>query len=697
MGHQINHADRATTAVASTASATATATTARAIETIVKATTIETGSTTAITETAETGRTTVSTYLKIHAKAARTTDETSTVIAKIRTLTARDTIVIATEAARATGTTGIAVIATMTIIIGPEGTMKATVTLMRAKVPGKTQFDTNDTHTGGEIVSRTRQLVLLSVWTVVLLGLPLWWKTTRVYRAELPYQDINQWSQWKACEPAFPIQVQFHLSDTKALDIDALNITEEMSSRDLGPVRDLNWKRFAFLTNIRPIQSWNGIDLKDVTDRPSSVPGTYDFYIAPSARNEGTKALIKSQRQGFIKVQTWDEANVIKAAVDTLVTIMGPQQIALRKIGSGNSEKKAKEKLKAVKYAPGYQLTFSLFSGDASNGVRGWKMQEAISAYMTPFLRSMSTISKFNIESQVQHYASLTFEPKLDPVKNEHYLTPDSLSNFINAAEWSLASTVSSFPSLNFLVYVPKSNDSPLVIKQGPEHTSTTDSFLIPRWGGITILNRNNSSVDADTISVKELEQVMDVFLTQLRDLLGVPDLSISSKATAKIPIQFQKQSNAAVPTTWELDYLQRLRWAENLVDSLSTLTSLARLVVDTPNMVVLDHIQKDVVEALKDIEESCGLMAKQEYTAALARSRDGLVKAETAFFDPTMVSMLYFPDEHKYAIYMPLFVPISVPLVMALLRELKKIKESKRAAAKEAAVEGTEGKEKTE
>ncbi|KAG0342369.1 hypothetical protein BG000_005172 [Podila horticola] len=481
----------------------------------------------------------------------------------------------------------------------------------------------------------------------------------------------------RTCEPAFPIRIQFHLSDAKALNIDALSITQEMNARDLGSAYDLDRKQFAFLTNIRPIQSWSGIGLKDVTDLPSSVPGTYDFYIAPSAGDEGTRALIKSQRQGFIQVQTWDEA--------------------LKKIGSGNSEKKAKEQLKAVKYAPGYQLTFSLFSGDASNGVRGWKMQEAISAYMTPFLRSMSTISKFNIESQVQHYASLTFEPKLDPVKNEHYLTPDSLSNFINAAEWSLASTVSSFPSLNFLVYVPKSSDSPLVIKQGPEYIPTTDSFLIPRWGGITILNRSNSSADMGTISVKELEPVMSVFLTQLRDLLGVPDLSVSSKAAAKIPIKFQRHGNAVVPTAWELDYLLRLRWAENVVDSLSTLTSLARLVVDTPNMVVLDHIQKDVVEALKDIEGSCDLMAKQEYTSALARSRDGLVKAETAFFDPTMVSMLYFPDEHKYAIYMPLFVPISVPLVMALLRELKRIKESKRAAAKAVAAEATDDKKKTE
>ncbi|KAG0035105.1 hypothetical protein BGZ81_000659 [Podila clonocystis] len=684
IGPQINHADRAT--MATTATIT--------IETIVKATTIETRNATATTEIAVVGRTAVSTDLKMLVNRARTTDENSPVHMEIETLAARDALVIVTEAAKdalvivteaasATWPTSTTAIATMTTIIGPESITKSTATSMTAKAPG---------------TNRTRQLVLLSVWTVVLLGLPLWWKTTRVYRAELPYQDIEQWSQWKACEPVFPIRVQFHLSDTKALNIDALSISLEKSSRDRGSVRDLDWKQFAFLTNIQPIQLWTGMDLKDVTDRPSSVPGTYDFYIAPSTGNEGTRALIKSQRQGFIQVQTWDEANVVKAAVDTLFAVFGPQEIALKKIGSGNSEKKAKEQLKAVKYAPGYQLTFSLFSGDASNGVRGWKMQEAISAYMTPFVRSMSTISKFNIESQVQHYASLTFEPKLDPVKNEHYLTPDSLSNFINAAEWSLASTVSSFPPLNFLVYVPKSNDSPLVIKQGPEHTSTTDSFLIPRWGGITILNRSNYSADSDTISVKELEQVMGVFLTQLRDLLGVPDLPTSSKAAAKIPIHFQRHRNAAVPTTWELDYLQRLRWAENLVDSLSTLTSLARLVVDTPNMVVLDHIQKDVVEALKDIEDSCALMTKQEYTAALARSRDGLVKAETAFFDPTMVSMLYFPDEHKYAIYMPLFVPISVPLVMALLRELKKAKESKRAAAKEVAVaEGTEGKNKTE
>jgi Phosphatidylinositol-glycan biosynthesis class S protein len=47
---------------------------------------------------------------------------------------------------------------------------------------------------------------------------------------------------------------------------------------------------------------------------------------------------------------------------------------------------------------------------------------------------------------------------------------------------------------------------------------------------------------------------------------------------------------------------------------------------------------------------------------------------AEKAFFDDEMVSILYFPDEHKHGIYTPLFGPLALPLVMALLKELRGI-----------------------
>lgn len=38
------------------------------------------------------------------------------------------------------------------------------------------------------------------------------------------------------------------------------------------------------------------------------------------------------------------------------------------------------------------------------------------------------------------------------------------------------------------------------------------------------------------------------------------------------------------------------------------------------------------------------------------------------------MVGQMYFPDEHKIAVYLPLLGPIGVPLVMGLLREAKNL-----------------------
>jgi phosphatidylinositol glycan class S len=48
------------------------------------------------------------------------------------------------------------------------------------------------------------------------------------------------------------------------------------------------------------------------------------------------------------------------------------------------------------------------------------------------------------------------------------------------------------------------------------------------------------------------------------------------------------------------------------------------------------------------------------------------LLLASRAFFNPDMVGLLYFPAEHKYAVYTPLFAPIAVPLVVSVLRELR-------------------------
>ena len=45
------------------------------------------------------------------------------------------------------------------------------------------------------------------------------------------------------------------------------------------------------------------------------------------------------------------------------------------------------------------------------------------------------------------------------------------------------------------------------------------------------------------------------------------------------------------------------------------------------------------------------------------------------------MVAMVYFPDEHKAAVYLPLLGPVAVPLIMSAIKELKSILAQRRKA----------------
>jgi len=50
-------------------------------------------------------------------------------------------------------------------------------------------------------------------------------------------------------------------------------------------------------------------------------------------------------------------------------------------------------------------------------------------------------------------------------------------------------------------------------------------------------------------------------------------------------------------------------------------------------------------------------------------------MKAEAAFFDPSLLSLLYFPDDQKYAIYVPYFLPVGLPILLSIKSIIKAIK----------------------
>lgn len=51
-----------------------------------------------------------------------------------------------------------------------------------------------------------------------------------------------------------------------------------------------------------------------------------------------------------------------------------------------------------------------------------------------------------------------------------------------------------------------------------------------------------------------------------------------------------------------------------------------------------------------------------------LHRALQAQALADAAYFDPALVSRLYFPDDQKHAIYIPLFVPAFLPVFFTLV-----------------------------
>lgn len=47
---------------------------------------------------------------------------------------------------------------------------------------------------------RMRTQVLLSFWAIILFfGVPIWWKTTTIYRAPLPLDQMTDWAEGRVC------------------------------------------------------------------------------------------------------------------------------------------------------------------------------------------------------------------------------------------------------------------------------------------------------------------------------------------------------------------------------------------------------------------------------------------------------------------------------------------------------------------
>lgn len=310
------------------------------------------------------------------------------------------------------------------------------------------------------------------------------------------------------------------------------------------------------------------------------------------------------------------------------------------------AEALAKRTTRTMKYSRTYHLTFSLFTPTSTPS--SWAIDAALDAYMKPLLNSFSSISNFTIDTQVQLYATtgIGFNPSDDETNTStstKILKREDLSGFINAAEWPLSPSIGGAPTINFILYI-----GDMQVEDSAGSSDLKNSWLIPQWGGVVI------QPNAD-----DLSSAMLTFSNQLVALLGAPE-------HGSLPLRLMT--------------LIRVRSASLLLKASSTLGSLARLTLALPSISIPESVLEGVETTMTHLELACKNLGGKE---GLEHARIAEEAAEKAFFEKSMVGQVYFPEEHKIAVYLPLLGPVGVPLVMSVVKEVKAWRGKRRGLVK--------------
>ncbi|KAJ6074434.1 uncharacterized protein N7446_002211 [Penicillium canescens] len=520
------------------------------------------------------------------------------------------------------------------------------------------------------VAVQTRFRVIAAFWAVIIfLGFPIWWKTTSIYRAHLPIEEMVDWADGKACRPVFPLEIHLATPSMQSIEAQYLLRTTQHTLDDLNEfaAHHLRLK----LANDSATVSHNAENgMESAINAESQAPDTtltvrllaQEGLAAPrSELHAATTQLDVFYPPSQVPVPSSSNSPLSAFIAEELQRLYGEEKATIAHILSGHTggldstspqlaESISRRLRRSMKYAETYHLSFSLFTPGSEPS--SWDIEAAVKEYLSPLLQAFEPISNFTVDTQVQLVS-------MDTQKED-------LSAFVNAAEWPLNPSIGNGPTINFILYVPDPSQSPLIVKE-----NRASSWIVPQWGGVYLLNPTLSNAEQGGqtnpahLSQDSLGPAFMTFSHQLLTLLGTPS------TPASLPLRLQTSI--------------RIRAATLLLSASSTMGSLARLTESLPSIPIPASVASSVSTTLSHLGATCSHLREGRFGAALASARVAETEAERSFFEKSMVGQVYFPDEHKVAVYLPLLGPVGVPLVVSLLKELKRIaagRKARRAAA---------------
>eukprot|EP00931_Biecheleriopsis_adriatica_P049569 TRINITY_DN28683_c0_g1_i1.p1 TRINITY_DN28683_c0_g1~~TRINITY_DN28683_c0_g1_i1.p1 ORF type:complete len:550 (+),score=133.12 TRINITY_DN28683_c0_g1_i1:25-1650(+) len=535
------------------------------------------------------------------------------------------------------------------------------------------------------MASVARQLALAYYFVVACLGIAIAHWLISVHRSPLPQEEIAAFAESLASSDAAVPWPKAHIRVSAASDIfkgepkalqtfgDALSAalgsaatvsiaSSESHSMALEACTAQETSAESCLAAMESVDGKAGLAVEE------ALGSMYDIVLVTA--DDCSALLLGTGSTAFLRWHQKDISLLPELAADTAAHLKATW---LRQASFD-------EGASLFEIVPSYVFSFFLV-GDCRGHRVAWDFNGGVLApYLSRFLTKLESFFDLELDSQVVQCGSLgsSLEPaelaKLSARGN--VIDPSMLqADFMRrAGEWppdALTRDARLLPPLVRLVAFKPSEEVKLVDEAGEAQSS----FAVQSFGVVAISRCDEGASGKGFMTDCEAQRVASGWVSSLRSWLSLP--ADEPLAAAARDCHGGLGLMAARPrfdgiADWELRILARAVHSRFVRQTAETLQNLVELVDSLPDVVVREEIAAMTFKATSKARSATSAANAGDLRLALAESRQALQLALTAMHDDSVVSQLYFSWEFKYAVYLPIGLPIIVPVFAAMVRELK-------------------------
>ena len=340
-------------------------------------------------------------------------------------------------------------------------------------------------------------------------------------------------------------------------------------------------------------------------------------------------------------------------------------------------------------YAPSLHLSCTLLTSRPSPHTYTWPFTAVAELTLRPFISALPPLLDVSVDGQSVQYADIG--PNAVQVKAENgstvwQVSSKDLRHFVGNTRWNVESLLH-LETIDLVAYIPPPHQRPLLVRRNKRNGTHTvgDGFIVPRWGAVVFVNdgldgSRNVSGQVAELSVGVTQQVMARFVGMVRIMLALPDGIYPNEAVTSS--WFVLLPSPVGLAEWEYHALFSRLLSLSLQTTLRDLQGLYDLVASVRHMPVSAAIAEQTERAVALARLAVAQCVAGEWVECGHSARAASVSAHDAFYAESLLPSLYFPDEHLYAVYLPLFLPITMPVLGAVLARLRRNKVAKDKAS---------------